>query len=124
MYGATKKFIKIIMGAVSQQGYYRFWIFNEDNFEIYEYSISRVSDYDIEIVLTNILLSEIILVKSLHHTKNDKILDILKIIPGKIYINKIETFRDLFKCLSAGKITNEKREIIKYLQNNFPQMLI
>jgi len=131
IYSNKRYYVQIMVGNIRQNGTDECWILNKQYSEIYSFKSTRVSEFDVQITITNCLAFEQIFNGIFVLHMKDKIFSILAEIPGTIYISKLDCFRSLYDQLknSVEKTKNKKKlaeifEKINYIESNFPQLII
>ena len=124
-------FVHKMVSEIRANGGMEFWVMNRTYFEIYHFKATQITDFDVVIDLDNSLAEEHILsVTFVLHMKN-KILELLEEVPGKVYLNKFECYKDLYKSLhekfrriKSKSIKAEIFEKIEYVEDQFPELLL
>lgn len=131
IYSSKKMFVHTLVKNIRTTGGMEFWVFNKTYFEIYYFKVTQISDFDIIIDLENALAEEHIISLSCVLHMKDKILEFLEEVPGKVYTNRFECYRELyqsltdkFKTLKSKTIKQELLEKIEYIEDQFPELLL
>ena len=131
IYSSKSSFTHTLVSEVRANGGTEFWILNKQYYEIYYFKVTQISDFDINIDLYNALAEEhIISVTFVIHMKK-KITELLDEIPGKVYLKKLDCYRELYISLvdrgtniKSKDLKKEIMEKIDYIETTFPQLLI
>lgn len=132
VYNSANDFILRFKRDIKGEGGITFWVLNKQNGEIYHFIGTQVSEFDVAIDLYNTLEQEHIFTSTFVIHMNEKIVEFFKSIPGKIYLKKIECFRELYQSLSdklsKGIKDNilrvETEDKIEFIELTFPEFLI
>jgi len=124
-------YINQMVRAVRDKGGTEFWILNTTYHEIYHFKATQISDFDVQLDLTNTLANEFIYSGIFVLHMKDNMLKLLEEVPGKIYLKKIECYRDLYlilnvryKSLKNKRLKSEVMEKIEFIEIEFPQFII
>ena len=126
------KEIRYIIREVRDYGYAIRWILNKNYYEIYQVEFTRIDEFNVEIKITNFLLNEFVAKEILTMHMTEKIVEFVDI-DGVYYNKKIDCVRDLYELLNKRlnrykRKTSEKYkellEMVEYLEENFPELLI
>lgn len=128
---SKRQYVHRLVGDVRANGSTAFWVFNKNYLEIYHFKVTQITDFDVNIDLYNSLAEEHIMSIVLVLHMKDKILELLEEVPGKVYLNRFDCYRDLYKTLHQKfetiKSTNIKTELlekIEYIEVQFPELLL
>jgi len=131
IYSSKSSFVHTLVGTVRAEGGIKFWVLNKNYYEIYEFRVTQISDFDIMIDLVNSLEGEFIMSTTFVLHMKDKITELLDEIPGKVYLKKLECYRELYgslinkvEVLKTQKKIDEMLEKIDYIESTFPELLI
>jgi hypothetical protein len=130
-YSSKKEYFYKFKTLIKQNGGAEFWVLNKQNGEIYRFKGTQVSDFDVAIDLFNTLEQEhIITITSVIHMK-DNIINFFEEVPGKIYLNKLDCYRELYQYLieklesvKSSKLKMEMEDKIEFIELTFPEFLI
>ena len=130
-YGSKKSFSYKFKETVIANGGMDFWVLNKDNGEIYRFKGTQVSDYDVTIDLFNALEQEHVFTATFVIHMKDKITAFFDEVPGKVYIKKLECYRELYQHLNSKvgglkseKLRAEMEDKIDFIELAFPELLI
>jgi len=128
---SKKQYIHQMVKDVRDSGDTEFWILNKTYYEIYHFKATQISEFDVNIDLDNALAEEHVLSMTFVLHMKDKILELLEEVPGKVYLNRFECYRDLYKSLhekfesiKSKSIKAELIEKIEYIEDQFPELLL
>lgn len=128
---SKRQYVGRMVMDIRDKGGTEFWVLNKTYYEIYYFRATQVSDFDVCIDLENSLAEEHILSITLVLHMKDKILELLEEVPGKVYLNRFECYRDLYKSLhekfeniKSKSIRAELLEKIEYIEDQFPELLL
>mgnify|MGYP006899666245 CR=1 FL=1 len=124
-------FISVMTSQVRNTGGCECWVLNKNYMEIYHFTFTRISEFDVQIDLVNSLEEEHVatIVLTLH--MKDKIIELLEEVPGTFYLDKFECHQELYTSL-YDKFNNAKTkktkhslvEKIEFLECEFPHMVL
>lgn len=122
-------FIRKMITDIRTFGGIDFWVFNKKNNEIYYFKATQISDFDVQIDISNALLKEHLFTGIFVLHMKENILNLLEEVSGSVYLKKLECYRDLYKSLCEkvnknNKNKNEIIEIIEFIENEFPQFVM
>ncbi len=131
VYSSKSSFTHTLVSTVREEGGIKFWVLNKQYYEIYEFRATQVSDFDVAIDLVNSLEGELVLSVTFVLHMKDKITELLDEIPGKVYLKKLECYRELYHSLldkvETIKSKDKKLEMLEkidYIESTFPELLI
>lgn len=131
VFSTKRGFVYTLIKNIRANGSEICWVLNKQNYEVYEFRVVQVSEFDIRIDLINALENELILSTAMVLHMKDKIIELFDEIPGKVYLNKLECYRELYNSLNEkyDKLKNKKlrveiKEKIDYIESTFPELLI
>ena len=131
VYSSKSSFTHTLVSTVRAEGGTEFWVLNKQYYEIYHFKVTQVSDFDINIDLVNALEEEHIMSVTFVLHMKDKITELLDEIPGKVYLKKLDCYRELYMSLidksntiKSKDLKEEIMEKIDYIESTFPQLLI
>ena len=117
--------------TVRETGGSECWVLNKHYLEIYHFKGTQISDFDVQIDLNNALEQEHVFTGIFVLHMKDHILSLLDEVPGKVYLKKIECYRELYDTLNKKftktkilRIKNELAEKIEFIEEEFPQFII
>lgn len=125
------QYVHRMVSDIRANGGTEFWVLNKNYLEIYHFKATQITDFDVNIDLENALAEEHIISLTFVIHMKDKILELLEEVPGKVYINRFECYRELYKSLQEKyktiknkKIKSELVEKIDYIEVQFPELLL
>jgi len=128
---SKRQYVHRLVSDVRANGSTECWVFNKNYLEIYHFKVTQITDFDINIDLDNALAEEHILSVVLVLHMKDKILELLEEVPGKVYLNRFDCYRELYKSLhqkfetiKSKSIKEELLEKIEYIEAQFPELLL
>jgi hypothetical protein len=128
---SKRQYVHHMVKSVRDNGDVEFWVLNKTYYEIYHFKATQISEFDVNIDLDNALAEEHIMSMTFVLHMKDKILELLEEVPGKVYLNRFECYRDLYKSLhekfeniKSKSIKAELIEKIEYIEEQFPELLL
>lgn len=124
-------YVQQMVRTIRDVGSDEFWVLNKQYLEIYHFKAVQISEFDVQIDLNNALEQEHVFtgVFVLHMKEN--ILKLLEEVPGKVYLKKLDCYRELYQTLyekasktKTQKIKQELIEKIEFIESEFPQLVI
>lgn len=129
--GSKKQYVHRLVSDIRADGGADFWVLNKTYYEIYHFKATQITDFDVTIDLENTLAEEHVFSGTFVLHMKEHILELLEEVPGKVYLNRFECFRDLYKSLiekfetiKSKSIKEELKEKIDYIEDQFPQLLL
>ncbi len=126
-----KSFIHHMVRKVRDSGGLEFWVLNKQHLEIYHFKATQVSEFDVQIEITNALVKEHIFTGIFVLHMKDNILKLMEEVPGTVYLKKLECYREMYTSLynkasstKTKKIKAELVEKIEFIETEFPQFVI
>jgi len=120
-----------IVRSIRENGGCEYWVLNKTYMEIYHFKFTMVSEFDVQIDLTNSLANEHLLTGIFVLHMKDKIAKLLKEVPGTFYEIKFECYKELYLSLydkfnkSRTKKTKETlAEKIEFIECEFPHLVL
>jgi len=131
IFTSKNTFVHTLVSEVRANGSIDFWVLNKQHLEIYKFRVIQISDFDITIDLINDLANEFIMNTTfVIHMKN-KIVELMDEIPGKVYLKRLDCYRDLYsglneklKRVKSDDLRIELEEKVDYIESTFPELLI
>jgi hypothetical protein len=131
VFSSKKHYISSMVRTVRETGGSECWVLNKHYLEIYHFKGTQISDFDVQIDLNNALEQEHVFTGIFVLHMKDHILSLLDEVPGKVYLKKIECYRELYDTLNKKftktkilRIKNELAEKIEFIEEEFPQFII
>lgn len=131
VYSSKNDFIYRFKSLLQTNGGAEFWVLNKVNGEIYCFKGTQVSDFDVTIDMFNSLEQEHIFTATFVIHMKDKIVEFFEEIPGKVYLRKLECYRELYQHLidkvddiKSKKLKKEMEDKIEFIELTFPEFLI
>jgi hypothetical protein len=128
---SKKQYIHKMVSKIREIGDDEFWVLNKQYMEIYKFRAVRVSEFDVQMNLDNELAKEHIFSGIFVLHMKEFLLRFLEEVPGTVYVNKLECYRELYDVLYAKahktKSLKQKKmlvEKIEFIENEFPQFVI
>lgn len=124
-------FVSTFISLIRENGGSECWILNKQNMEIYKIKATQITEFDIQIDLINSLTQELVISTRFVLHMKQSILELFEEVPGIIYSNKIEVYRELYNTLNEKfnkskmkKLKLELKERIEFIENEFPELII
>ncbi len=131
IFGSKKEFVYKFKSLIQENGGAEFWVLNKNNGEIYRFKGTQVSDFDVTIDLFNALEQEHVFTATFVIHMKDKIAEYFEEIPGKVYLRKLDCYRELYHHLNdkvesvkGKKLKKEMEDKIDFIELTFPELLI
>lgn len=131
MFPRSAQFMYTLIPSIRRDGELECWILNKKNMEMYHIKFVLISEFDVQIDLTNALdRSHILRIIMVLHMK-EKILELFDEVPGVIYLKRLQCYRELYSSLmnKAKKATSVRVKDalytkLEYLESEFPELII
>ncbi len=124
-------FINQLVRTVRNMGGCEFWVLNKIYMEIYSFKFTMVSEFDVQIDLSNSLEKEHLLSGIFVLHMKDKIIKVLEEVPGTFFLDKYECYNELYESLydklnkaKTKKTKQSLAEKIEFIENEFPHMVL
>lgn len=131
VFNSKTEFAYKFKSLIQENGGTEFWVLNKHNGEIYRFKGTQVSDFDVTIDLFNALEQEHVFTATFVIHMKDKIAKFFDEIPGKVYLRKLECYRELYQYLNekvegvkSKKLKKEMEDKIEFIELTFPEFLI
>ena len=131
VFNSKKEFIYKFKNMIHSHGGAELWVLNKNNGEIYRFKGTQISDFDVTIELYNELEQEFVFSSTFVLHMKEKIVEFFEEVPGKVYLKKIECYRELYKFLTdkvgnlkCDKLKREMEDKIEFIEYTFPEFLI
>jgi hypothetical protein len=131
IYDSKTFYISQMIRDIRDSGSNEFWVLNKQYMEIYYFKATQISEFDVQIDLYNALADEHIFTGVFVLHMKDNILKFLEEVPGKIYLKRLDCYRELHTSLyekasktKTKKIKQDIIEKIEFIENAFPQLII
>ena len=131
VFDSKKSFSYKFKSLIKANGGANAWVLNKHNGEIYRFTGTQVSDFDVTIDLYNALEQEHIFTATFVIHMNEKIIKFFNEVPGKVYLSKLECYRELYHSLidnvegiKGKKLRVETEDKIEFIELTFPELLI
>jgi hypothetical protein len=131
VFDSKKSFSYKFKSEIKANGGMSAWVLNKNNAEIYKFTGTQISDFDVTIDLYNALEQEHVYTATfvIHMTK--QIINFFNEVPGKVYLSKLECYRELYQGLILNvvnikdkKLKKEMEDKIEFIELTFPELLI
>ncbi len=130
-YSSKKEYFYKFKSLIMEHGGAECWVLNKHNSEIYRFKGTQVSDFDVAIDLFNTLEQEHVFTVTFVLHMKDTIIDFFEEVPGKVYLSKLECYRELYQNLvdkvvgvKGIKLKREMEDKIEFIELTFPEFLI
>lgn len=124
-------FVNHMVSVVRDIGGCECWVLNKIYMEIYHFSFTRITEFDVQIDLTNSLAQEHILKGEFVLHMKDKLIELLEEVPGAFYLDKYECHQELYTSLydkfNNAKTQKTKQSLVKkieFIECEFPHMVL
>ena len=131
VFNSKTEFVYKFKSLIQENGGAEFWVLNKNNGEIYRFKGTQVSDFDVTIDLFNALEQEHVFTATFVIHMKEKIAEFFDEIPGKVYLRKLECYRELYHHLNekvegikSKKLKGEMEDKIEFIELTFPELLI
>ena len=131
IYDSKTFYISQMIRDIRDNGSNEFWVLNKQYMEIYYFKATQISEFDVQIDLYNALADEHLFTGVFVLHMKDNILKFLEEVPGKIYLKRLDCYRELHTSLyekasktKTKKIKQDIIEKIEFIENAFPQLII
>lgn len=131
VFSNKEQFIRTMNSLIRQNGGLDFWVLNKTYFEVYNFHCVQISDFDIMIDLNNSLERENIYSGTFVMHMKTHILELLNQVPGKVYLNKLECYRELYQSLNEKIVSIKSKDLVRefsvkveFLETEFPELII
>lgn len=131
IFDSKTSFLYQFKSEIKVNGGMKAWVLNKHNSEIYMFVGTQVSDFDVTIDLFNALEQEHVFTATFVIHMSDKIIKFFNEVPGKVYLNKFDCYRELYQSLmhnvekvKGGKLKMEMQDKIEFIELTFPELLI
>ncbi len=124
-------FVSNFISWIRDSGGSECWVLNKTNLEIYKFKATQITEFDIQVDLTNGLTNELIISARFVLHMKQSILELFEEVPGTIYTKKLDVYRTLYQLviekynkIKMKKIKEELKEKMEFIENEFPELII